>query len=365
MAPRPYRVAREVARLLGCDDPFVLLLTPHERNRMTAQAMIAERPFAIRLVGPVAGSLDDGALANLMGHELGHWMAHGPAANPPSLVHEAWGRGASHYVARVCTLAGELTADRFGLLGSRGDLAAAVRLEVAMVTSDCPRALGLQELDFLHAMCERVERGDDVLINQAYPTTAFRLYAAWLFWRSDIHQSLTGAGPGDIAIRDVDAKLLATLLTRMPEPAERSTAGRPHGGQPFDARDARVPLTKPIQPQSRATNGTQVRDAGGEARVAAPAGTSRDEPGGDLWSFASSTASKVGRFLEGLDSVSEAVTSPPANERAMHANDDLDDLERRFRALEAKAAAAPKPKSASIDDLEARFRALEERERSG
>src|SRR5580700_1677473 len=63
MAERVCRIADEAAQRLGCNDPFVLYQTPRADRRLTAQALLSERPFAVRLVGPVARVLDDRALA--------------------------------------------------------------------------------------------------------------------------------------------------------------------------------------------------------------------------------------------------------------------------------------------------------------
>ena len=160
MAERIHRVARVAADRLGCTDPYALFLTPAE-SRLTAQAMLNERPFAIRLVGPVASALDDAALAMLIGHELGHWMSLGPGANPPSVALEAWSRGATHYLACLCVVACELTADRFAMVAGGGDLEAAVRLDVAGATLDSPAALGRRELEYLERLKQRVERNED------------------------------------------------------------------------------------------------------------------------------------------------------------------------------------------------------------
>lgn len=223
MAARVHRVARDAAARLGFTEPFVLYQTPQERHRLTAQALLHESPFGVRLVGPVASVLDDAGLATLIGHELGHWLASGPRASPPSLVLEAMERGAPRDVAELCVLASELTADRFALIAAGGDLEASVRLDVAVTTLDSPHALGLRELDHLAELRGRVDRREDPLLvgNTGYPTSALRLYAAWLFWRSDLHRELTGAGPGELAIGDVDALLKSLCAERRPWPEPR------------------------------------------------------------------------------------------------------------------------------------------------
>ena len=133
MAARVHRIADEAAARLGCTDPFVLCQTRRPSNAISAQALLGESPYAIRLIGPVASLLDDAALL------------------------EAWARGATADVTRLATLAAELTADRFGLVAAGGELEAAIRLDVHTETYDCPRALGIRELDHLAELRRRVE----------------------------------------------------------------------------------------------------------------------------------------------------------------------------------------------------------------
>ena len=158
MAERVHRVARDAADRLGCPDPFIIYQTPRAERHVNGQALVSEAPFAIRLIGPVASVLDDGALSVLIGHELGHWLALGPRARPPSGVGRAWEYG---------------------------------------------------ELDHLAEVCRRVESRGTPLFSSAHPSSAFRSYATWLFWRTELHKELTGKGPGDMAVRDVDRQLPA------------------------------------------------------------------------------------------------------------------------------------------------------------
>lgn len=334
MAERVHRIARDAAERLGCTEPFDLYQTPNARSHLSAQALLSERPFAVRLIGPVASVLDDASLASLIGHELGHWMALGPRANPPSILLESWERGALPRVTRFCTLAAEITADRFALIAAGGELEAAVRLDVALATFDSPRALGLRELDYLEELRQRIECcGDDVLVDErGYPTSAFRLYATWLFWRSDVHRDLTGVGPGDRAIRDVDAVLQKMCTERLPEPpCEVRSVKAARASAPGPTVPASVPLA-------------------GHVRAAT-----------------SSVASTLGRLFSSIDVGRRRVANTDEDDATISAlyHDDIDDLEGRFRELESKFVHdMPAPTPEHIDDLEARFRELEERERN-
>lgn len=347
MAERIHRVARVAADRLGCTDPYALFLTPAE-SRLTAQAMLNERPFAIRLVGPVASALDDAALAMLIGHELGHWMALGPGANPPSVALEAWSRGATHYLACLCVVACELTADRFAMVAGGGDLEAAVRLDVAVATLDSPAALGLRELEYLERLKQRVERNEDEILSTAtgYPTSAFRLYATWLFWRSDAHRELTGNGPGDLTLREVDAMLRAACVARIPWPTARDGLRDPSEKAPAKGEGGDVRSDVVLDVTASAIDGaTSLADY--------------------LRDAATSALSSVERFLDD-DHARREASERRGDEAVTDAATDaaVDDIERRFRALEAEAPATETPAQKAeappaIDDIEARFRALE------
>src|SRR5262249_47558785 len=114
--------------------------------------------------------------------------------------------------------AAELTADRFSLLAANGQMEAFMRLEIAATTLDSPRELGLHELEHLADVCRRMEAREPPVFNGYYPSSAFRTYATWLFWRSEVHRELTGVGPGDLRIRDVDATLRAMCDEALPDP---------------------------------------------------------------------------------------------------------------------------------------------------
>ncbi|MEP7120908.1 MAG: M48 family metalloprotease [Byssovorax sp.] len=312
MAERVHRVAREAAERLGCTEPFVIYQTPNPAH-LNAQALLSDSPFAVRLIGPVAKLLDDAALAALVGHEIGHWMALGPLAKPESILLQAGERGASEAIEQHAIMASELTADRFSLLAACGEVEAVVRLEVALKTFDCPRAMGLNEIEYLDEVRGRVVRGEDEIFveRSGYPTPGFRLYATWLFWRSEVHHQLTGKGPSDLALRVVDAK-----LQRM-----------------CDNRLARAPVRR--EPRVDAARATNSVTKGENPR--GPASPSEATLGDRARAAASSVASTVGRFVD-LAVVGRGASVPVADaedDDAASGLDELDDLEARFRELEA------------------------------
>jgi hypothetical protein len=216
VASRLPRIAREAAERLGVDAPYEILLTPSVQRHVNAQALRGRSPFAIRLVGPVASLLDEAALAALIGHEFGHYLAL-KRADPPSLIDEAYERGASNRIVKLAYFSAELTADRFSLLACRS-LDGMIRLEVALTLLDSPTSLGLRERQFLEQAVRRVEH-DDVGRQPEHDIgripTEFRLYATWLFWRSRLYQELSGDGPGDLDLREADRRLRKVFEARL------------------------------------------------------------------------------------------------------------------------------------------------------
>ncbi len=331
MAERVHRVAETAAKRLGCYDPFVLYQTPREDPHLSAQALMTETPFAIRLIGPVASRLDDEALAALIGHELGHWLALGPHARPASTVLQGEALSvAPDFLTRRKTVA-EFTADRFSLIAAAGKVEAAVRLDVGVATMDSPRALGVREMDHLAELCRQAESGEGRFFVGDYPSSSFRMFATWLFWRSDLHRELTGVGPADIAVRDVDARLL--IMCNAALARERNVAHHAAGGS---SQEWTAPVG--LNESSRAAPPL----VGQRTRLIAP------------------VASLIGGFV-GTLTHKPTDQVPPDQDASM----DIGDLETRFRALERDAARASAPSDATISaELEARFRALEEQEKN-
>lgn len=78
------RVARDVAAVLRCDEPYALYQLADARQ-LNAQLLLGGRPFGVRLLGPVVNFVDDAALRAMPGHEFGHYpalRAHRPRWRP-------------------------------------------------------------------------------------------------------------------------------------------------------------------------------------------------------------------------------------------------------------------------------------------
>lgn len=325
-AARVYRFARDVATVLRCDAPFELFQTRDDHST-NAQALLSRTPFGVRLIGPVVTLLDELALKAMLGHEFGHYLAHGPPANPASTILRPNSVPAGSPVHQACSVARELTADRFGLLACQ-DLRAAVRLEVAQATGVTTESLGLRELDYLAEVCDAVDAGSVPLVDDTHPSPELRLFSVWLFSRSDVYHRLTGQGSGHMALVEVDARLVRVLST--PQLA-----------------DALAALARPSTPSP--------------VRAYVGVSTQPDRPPPLVDPAAVDAAARV---LAGARSVAARLLARPRPNPlpVAHAEpgevDLPDDLELRFRDLEARAATQAADAEA---DLERRFQDLERR----
>jgi hypothetical protein len=116
LAPRVHRLASEVAASLRSNQRYAFFQCQGLQRVFNAQALTIGDDAAIELVGPVARLLTDDGLRALLGHEMGHHLAHGPVAKPPSRILLLTG---DRRRSRLASMASELTADRFALLASR------------------------------------------------------------------------------------------------------------------------------------------------------------------------------------------------------------------------------------------------------
>jgi hypothetical protein len=213
----------------------------HHLNATTHRSH--DGPILIQFRGALLDRLEDTGVIAVLGHELGHHLAHGPAsvdAIDPFFLYWRLARsrrvGYRELAAAYCRAA-ELTADRFGLLAC-GDLGAVVRMEAAFATDASMSGDALERLrasrDYAEAL--RVSRGRGA--GDSHPEQAIRIYAAWLFFESDLYRAITGAGSGSKPIADVDH-----VLGRLVRPSESAEdMGLPPEGDPCIADRARDAL---------------------------------------------------------------------------------------------------------------------------
>lgn len=286
----------------------------HHPNAVTHRS--DEGPILIQLRGALLDHLDDHGVIAVLGHEIGHHLAHGPRSvqgiDPFFLYWRlAQGRriGYRELAAAYCRAA-ELTADRIGLLACR-DLEAVVRME-GMLSTETPSGDSAVERlkrsrEYAEALrvSRRRGRGD------SHPEEAVRIYGIWLFSESDLFRDLTGLGAGRVSIADVDY-----VLARLAGPSE-------------GAEDMGLP------PEEEPCLVDRARDALESARDRAQA-----------------LASAVTRRVP---SQRASTTLPDADLAAAMAELDADPVEEKFRALERRVT------DASRNELEERFAELERR----
>ena len=216
MAPDAYRVARDAQRILGVAGELELYQRSGAEN---ASIHLVSEPILLEIHGSLLSLLDADTLLGVFGHELGHYLAHGPASplRGPLALTSLLGRVEldrpfEQELSRLSMLA-ELTADRIGLLACQ-DLHAMLRLEMVTLTGLSSGALTwdteaylAQSRDLMEA--ELAEGGG--FYGKTHPEHNLRAYALWLFSETKTYQALTGRGPGTRELVHVES-LLARFL---------------------------------------------------------------------------------------------------------------------------------------------------------
>lgn len=207
MAPDAHRVAHAAQRVLRITGTLELYQRSGPEN--ATMHMVAE-PILLEIHGSLLPRLDLGALLALFGHELGHYLAHGPT-NP----HQAASRiprGVADDAELDAALSGlsmmrELTADRVALLACQ-DLGALLRLMLVTVSGLAVGELTYDTDAYLAQCKELIEedlRTGSIAQGGTHPEHGLRVYAAWLFSETRTYRELTGRGPGSRELADVDA----------------------------------------------------------------------------------------------------------------------------------------------------------------
>lgn len=217
MAPSAFEYARDAQRVLGVRGDLELYQSSGREN---AAIHLIESPVVMEVQGRLLPLLDAGTSKALFGHELGHYLAHGP-----------WSKlGAVHVVALAAdrlpnlppeldaalqglSVLRELTADRVGLLASQ-DLHAALRLEMVATTglpADCLTWDTAAYLAQCQELMSSISHDGGGIYASSHPEHSLRAYAVWLFSETREYQALTGRGPGQRTLAEVDAHLWQLL----------------------------------------------------------------------------------------------------------------------------------------------------------
>jgi len=296
---RVERVTDEARRVLGVDREVEVHPTS---ERLAAAHRTEGGPLVVSLHWRALAGLDDDALLAVIGHELGHHLAHNgarPDGPDPRLVYWRLRDDRSSTIREVAAAysrAAELTADRFALLACQ-DLDAVLRLFSALSREG---TAGEQEPADFFAACR--ERAEGLLARKqrasgdSHPEIPVRAFAAWLFSQSDVYHRLTGRGSAARPLLHVDM-LLASLVG----PSE----------------DAVRPFDEPTW-----------MDGVGEAIYARS---------GAVGSAIGDRAARLGAALRGAPAPAPRRTEEVASDEDASGDDpELDDLEARFAALEQR-----------------------------
>ena len=225
MAPDLHQAAQECAQLFAIHEPFEIYQAAGAEN---AAMHLTPSPVLMEIQGKLLSLLDPLAMKAVIGHELGHYLAHGHGNTHSGIDHALsqviHGAHVSDDVLKLAlkySMARELTADRFGLLAC-ANLDAALRLEMVMVTglpadsltwdtqAYLAQSKALMDATLAAASDAPSSAGAGTELS-THPEHSLRTYAIWLFSETDVYQQLTGQGPGTRTLQEVDATLMRIL----------------------------------------------------------------------------------------------------------------------------------------------------------
>ena len=222
MAPDAWAAARRAADALGVSGDLEIYQAAGAEN---AAIHLVSDPILLEIRGRMLSLVDYDAAVAIFGHELGHWLAHGPSS-PDGIVGMVC-TGAAHGgfgipdSARRCAshlaMCRELTADRFGLLATR-DLDAALRLEMAGATGLAVGDLTWDTSAYLAqctALIEGLEADGGAIAGDTHPEHGLRAWALSLWSQSDVYLELTG-GTGGIPAAEIDARIAKVMSATTP-----------------------------------------------------------------------------------------------------------------------------------------------------
>ena len=226
MAPDAWAAARAAAERLGVAGDLELYQAAGREN---AGIHLVEAPVLLEIRGRLLSLLDEPATVAVFGHELGHFLAHGPHSPDGKLgpvvngVLAEEGGVPRTALRRASTLAmaRELTADRFGLLAC-GDLDAALRLEMASATGLSSSELTWDTRAYLAqctALVEQLEEQGEDVVGHTHPEHGLRAWALALWAETAEARRLLGqeVPEGAPTAAEVDARISGVLGAAPPQ----------------------------------------------------------------------------------------------------------------------------------------------------
>jgi len=239
MAPEVHAIMAEAKGVLGLANEIeIYQAAGFDDAGINAGVLYAsEDPILVHVQGRVLTNVDEEGVLFVLGHELGHYLAHGPRWPQSDMSRVAYEIQLGvpteqlRALASFLGMAMELTADRFGLLVGQ-DLTAQLKVEMvhasglpsSSVTWD-PDAY----LDQCRELMEETLAAGESAVGTSHPEHNLRAYAAWLWSESDLYRELTGQGPGSRGIDEVNETLSALVRPKQPKGRGRRFGRRPGG----------------------------------------------------------------------------------------------------------------------------------------
>jgi len=312
IAPKAYDALSRVSARLGIRQRALLFQDSGMGVPWNAHVGHWDDAVIVCLVGRALEVLDDAGLRHVIGHELGHHLAHSERdwVFPTNLDADAMLR---------TSMAREITADRVALIGEPSlETALAVSATNASGLSVARTGIDLDEyLAWATGVVEDALAEGRTFALGSHPEHAVRAYALGLFFESDVFAELTGVGSGARPLAAIDESLMRVLA------ASTSSESLPSRAPAAEPDPADLPLDLKPPPLGEVTRAV---------------------------SSAVSIASSVAR-----DAATRWLGRPPAprgaalSQASPSANgaDEMDpqerDLRRRFAELEARLAKKPPP----------------------
>ncbi len=391
MAPKVCDLATETERVLGLEKPIDLYQSAGVFHGMSDEGNAAihylEDSISIEIIGKWVLTLDDRTMLAVLGHEVGHYLAHHPstryglALRRCQRLYEPAFFGA---FVRSFKLATELTADRFGLLACQ-DLDAALRLEMVSTTGLPESALDWDTRAYLDQCREVMEsslsQGEQVE-GYSHPEHNMRAYAVWLYSETDEYCLLTGQEPEGRfrKLDEVDAtlnkllgvpqepqrrfgrrrKFAAGAGKGQPKPDDRETSDSPTGSEVDDRTNPEAPKYPASREEKAREIGRKSERALGKAAQALGQAAKNVKPG--LSRVSKGAGAGVARLLGRKSHSGASEPTMELDDDIDPLKDDEDELLDRFAKLEQQMTSdddLPPSELDDMDDMKQRFAELE------